>query len=104
MTSGKTHLTLEGLCHNWGFYISCRLHLPESLHQKIGSFDFSKAIGIMESMSKWDNGTGMSETIITKNVAVANCVFAMLICARVFVLKNLLKELPKDVDVMVAQW
>ncbi|KAF8241169.1 hypothetical protein L208DRAFT_1383632, partial [Tricholoma matsutake] len=22
--SGKTRLSLEGLCHHWGFYISCR--------------------------------------------------------------------------------
>jgi len=57
----------------------------------------------MESMSKWDNNTGTSEPDINKNVDVANRAFAMLICARVCVLRHLLKELPKDADAMEAR-
>src|SRR5882724_12033940 len=96
--SGKTCLTLKGLFHNWGFYISCQ---KDSLN--LQDCDFRTAIDIMESMSKWDNNTGTSEAHITKNVAVENRAFAMLICACVCVLRHLLKELPKDADVMETQ-
>jgi hypothetical protein len=104
--SGKTRLTLEGLCHNWGFYISCQLH--DSQNATTGSRDFRMAINIMKSMSKWDKGTGTSEADITKNVDVTNRAFAMLICARVFVLRQLLKQLPlkklpTDADAMAAR-
>ena len=71
--------------------------------QRTGSHDFQTVIEIMESMSKWDNNTGTSEAHITKNVAVENRAFAMLICACVCVLRHLLKELPKDADVMETQ-
>ena len=101
--SGKTRLTLEGLCHNWGLYISCQARSHNSQNLATGSRDFQTAIDIMKSMSMWDKGAGTSETDITKNVDVTNRAFAMLICARVFVLWHLLKKLPSDADVMVAR-
>jgi hypothetical protein len=54
-------------------------------------------------MSKWDKSSGMGEADITENVEVAERAFAMLICARVFVLAHLLKKLPIGVDVMAAR-
>ncbi|KAM6498411.1 hypothetical protein JOM56_006359 [Amanita muscaria] len=87
--SGKTRRALEGLCHNWGFYISCR--------PPIGSRDFEAATNIMMSMSKWDNAKGAD------NAKVAERAFAMLICARVFVLKCLLTNLPAGTDAVVAR-
>ncbi|KAM6495008.1 hypothetical protein JOM56_009631 [Amanita muscaria] len=56
-------------------------------------------------MSKWDGDKNGQNNIKnnTKNVDVANRAFAMLICARVFVLKHLLEHLPLDTDNMVAR-
>ena len=51
-------------------------------------------------MSKWDVAR---EADIAKNVDVADRAFAMLICARVFVLKCLLKNLPINSDATVAR-
>ena len=98
--SGKTRLSLEGLCHNWGFYISCR---GGSQKRAAGSRDFELATKIIESMSQWDESIGTGEADIAKNVKVAHHAFAMLICARVFVLSHLLKKLPIGTDVMVAR-
>ena len=99
--SGKTRLALEGLCHNWGFYISCRRQSIGSQSQSSGSRDFETVTEIMESMSGRDKGE--EEICIAKNVDVANRAFAMLLCARVFVLRHLLKNLPIGVDAMVAR-
>jgi hypothetical protein len=98
--SGKTRRTLEGLCHNWGFYISCQVGSDVSQKQTTGSRDFESVTELMKSMSRRD-GTG--EADITKNVAVADRAFAMLICARVFVLKHLLKNLPINTDATEAR-
>ena len=57
----------------------------------------------MEDMSNWDHGCDMDKADSTKNVEVANRAFQMLICARIFVLKKLLKNLPQDTDPMVAR-
>ena len=92
--AGKTRRALEGLCHHWGFYISYRPH------RRIGSSDFQAAIEIMTTMSKWDDKSGQNTT---KNDDVANRAFAMLICARVFVLKQLLERLPPNTDNVVAR-
>ncbi len=92
--AGNTRRTLEGLCHHWGFYISCRPH------RRIGSSDFQSATEIMTMMSKCDGDKNGQNA---KNVDVANCAFAMLICARVFVLEHLLERLPPNTDDMVAR-
>ena len=70
-------------------------HAERGRTQATGSRDFES---IMKSMS-WDR---TCEADITKNVDVANRASAMLICARVFVLKYLLKNLPVNTDAMVA--
>jgi hypothetical protein len=98
--SGKTRLSSEGLCHYWGFYISCQ---GGSQKRPAGSRDFATAAETMESMSEWDKSSGMSRPDVTKNVKVATRAFAMLICARVFVLKHLLENLPPGTDAMVAR-
>ncbi|KIL64994.1 hypothetical protein M378DRAFT_105538 [Amanita muscaria Koide BX008] len=97
--AGKTRRTLEGLCHYWGFYISCRPH------RGIGSNDLKSATKIMTTMSKWDGDKNGQNNIKnnTKNVDVANRAFAMLICARVFVLKHLLEHLTLDTEDMIAR-
>jgi hypothetical protein len=57
----------------------------------------------MEEMSEWDGSRDMGGPSFTKNVKVATCAFAMLICAHVFVLKQLLENLPPGTDTIVAQ-
>ncbi len=83
--SGKTRLTLEGLCHQWGFYISCR---GASKNWAAGSDDFLVAT-TMEEMSSWDKcNEGPDDP-----VNVARRAFEMLICAWLFVFKHLLTKL-----------
>lgn len=53
-------------------------------------------------MSEWDGSKDMGSPDFTKNVKVASCAFAMLICACVFVLKQLLENLPPGTDAMIA--
>jgi hypothetical protein len=98
--SGKTRLSLEGLCHNWGFYISCR---GGSEDLAAGSYDFQKATKMMEQMSQWDDSIGTDKADNTKNVKVAYRAFAMLICARVFVLRQFMNKLPNGTDLMAAR-
>ena len=90
--SGKTRVSLEGLCHEWGLYITCG---GGDMGQPSGSGDFKAATLIMESMSDWDGEAD--------NVEVAHRAFAMLICARVFVLKSLLEKLPSGTDPETAR-
>ena len=59
-------------------------------------------MGIMESMSNWDQSTGGAANS-NHNVDVAHRAFAMLICARVFVLKCLLEKLPSGTDAVTAR-
>ena len=54
----------------------------------------------MESMSQWDKSIGTGKANTTN---VAHRAFSMLICARVFVLRHLLKNLPSGTDAMVAR-
>ena len=54
-------------------------------------------------MSEWDGSKDMGGPDSTKNVKVATRAFAMLICARVFVLKQLLENLPPGTDATVAR-
>jgi len=90
--SGKTRLALEGLCLNWGFYISCGTD-----PQKVGSCDFHLATDLIKSRNNWDGASG-SDPNNTKSVNVANHTFMMLICARIFVLKQLLQNLPSGAN------
>jgi len=94
--AGKTRLSLDGLCFNWGFYFSC-----QSTNRVSGSRDFEVATDILVSMSSWNLGT--KEEHILKNKIAADRVFAMVFCARVFVLKRLMDSLPTGTDVWVAR-
>src|SRR6266542_3306167 len=84
--SGKTRLCLEGLCHRWGFYISCR---GASKNRAAGSSDFLAATQTMREMSGWDERTKATDGVIdpNRNTNVARRAFEMLMCARLFVLK-----------------
>jgi hypothetical protein len=97
--SGKTRLSLEGLCHEWGLYISCKL---TSGGWPAGSSDFAHAITTMQTISNWDKTTE-GTTDPNQNVYVAHRAFAMLICARVFVLKCLLENLPPGTNAVTAR-
>ena len=95
--SGKTRLSLEGLCEHWGFYLSCRSMPP----YPSGSGDFEAATNTMMSLSTWDRGK--SDKDILHNNATAKRVFTMLLCARVFVFKQLLDRIPAQTDVTIAR-
>lgn len=100
--SGKTRLCLEGLCHRWGFYISCK---GTSLNRASGSHDFLTATKEMTEMSGCDECTEVTDGTIdpNKNTNVARRAFEMLICARLFVLKHLLVKLPPGTDAETAR-
>ena len=54
-------------------------------------------------MSAWDAMNGTGEANVTKNAEVANRAFTMLICARLFVLSCIMKNLSTGTDPMVAR-
>ena len=66
------------------------------MNRAAGSHDFTVATELMAATSTWD-------TSIKHNVDAARRSFAMLICARIFVLKCLLEKLPPDTDVETAR-
>jgi hypothetical protein len=92
--SGKTRLSLEGLCLVWGLYISCQ---PGSDTRVGGSRDFLNSTATMETMRDWNDEES------EKNVDIACRVFEMIICARFFVLKYILEQLPPGTDAMKAR-
>jgi hypothetical protein len=79
--SGKTRLALEGLCHNWGFYISCQ---SNPMLRASGSRDFEAATTISTSMSTWNQG--MSAVDISNNETAADRVFYVLVSSSFCVL------------------
>ena len=96
--SGKTQLSLDSLCHHWGLYISCRTSNPlaatgHNPNLYSGSSDFGRALTILQEMSSWKHGRRQS---------AANCVFAMLVYLRIFVLTSFIKSLPKGTDSLTA--
>ena len=95
--AGKTRLALDGLCQNWGLYISCRpARGPAS-----GSDDFNVATEILQEMSVWNNVKSPED--VRKNEQAANRTFTMLLCARIFILKQLLQSLPLLTDATTAR-
>ena len=99
--SGKTRLCLEGLCHQWGFYISCR---GTSKKRVAGSMDFVTATQMMTEMSSWDECIEKTDDVVNPvKTNVARRAFEMLICARLFVLKHLLEKLPPGTDAKTAR-
>jgi len=66
-----------------------------------GSGDFEEAIRVIQDLSTWNWGTGPER--LSQNATAADRVFAMLLCARVFVLKQFLDCIPHPVDVLTAR-
>jgi hypothetical protein len=96
--SGKTRLTLDGLCANWGFYISCK---SNEAHLS-GSSDFETATGdIISRLSSWKKGSG--DEFYENNYDCAQRVFTMLLCARVFVMSKLIEKFPPETAVKDAR-
>ena len=91
--SGKTRLSLDGLCQHWGFYISCKTRRGLAS----GSNDFNIATEMLQSMRIWGSED------ISKNADAADRAFAMLLRARVSVLKQLLEQLPADTSATAAR-
>ena len=64
-----------------------------------GSNDFAEATLMIQNMSSWRTRKANPE-----NAAIAaSCAFAMLLCERIFVLKQLVRYLPVDTDPTVAR-
>ena len=93
--SGKTRLSLDGLCSHWGFYISCRTVTGTAS----GSNDFTVATQMLQSMSKWC----ANPPDLSNNGTAARCAFAMLLCARVFILKQLVQHFPAETNITDAR-
>ena len=75
--SGKTRLSLDGLCSHWGFYFSC------------GAEAGTVATQMLQSMSSWHTDPPDS---FNNGTAAARRAFAMLLCARLFILKQLVQR------------
>ena len=93
--SGKTRLSLDGLCSHWGFYISCRTETGTAS----GSNDFTIATQMLESMSS----RRTEPTDLSNNGTAAHRAFAMLLCARLFILKQLVEHFPAETNVTDAR-
>ncbi|KAF8338350.1 hypothetical protein F5887DRAFT_1137571 [Amanita rubescens] len=93
--SGKTRLSLDGLCSHWGLYVSCR----SMIGMASGSNDFTEATEILQSMSTLST----KSPDLASNGPVARRAFEMLLCARIFILKQLVQRLPVNTDVTVAR-
>jgi len=67
--------------------------------------DFLTASQTMMDMSGWDQRTLATDGVIDpdRNVNVARRTFEMLICARLFILKQLLEKLPPGTDAKTAR-
>jgi hypothetical protein len=96
--SGKTRLSLDGLCSHWGLYISCRTWRTTG-DTASGSDDFAVAMKMMQSMSTW----GINSPDLSKNSSTASRTFAMLLCARFFILKRFVQHLPRNTAVTDAR-
>ena len=94
--SGKTRLSLDGLCSQWGFYFSCRAEAGTAS----GSNDFTVATQMLQSMSSWHTDPPDS---FNNGTAAARRAFAMLLCARLFILKQLVQRFPTETNVTDAR-
>jgi hypothetical protein len=94
--TGKTRLSLKGLCHHWGIYFTCRSGRRSAT---FGSGNFQAATEMLTSISGWDP----ANQNFRQNAALADRVFAMLLCARVFIFKQLLTRIPLQTDVKKAR-
>jgi hypothetical protein len=96
--SGKTRLILDGLCHKWGIYISCRTNDSSKTG---GSLDFYAAtFEVLPELSTWN--IDVSNRLV-HNARSADRIFMMLLCARVFILKQLVDRIRPFTDPMTAR-
>lgn len=91
--TGKTRLSLEGLCCHWGIYITCESY------PSFGSSDFSEVTAMFTSSSTWDP----TDQKFWQKRNIVNRPFAMLLCARLFIFKQLLTRIPLQTDVKTAR-
>ncbi|KAF8163846.1 hypothetical protein B0H34DRAFT_697262, partial [Crassisporium funariophilum] len=92
--SGKTRLLVEGLCHNWGFYLT-----PDRV-PRLGSTDFSLSLRNVEAYV--EDGQFFSPTIpdsstsrekaLTANCTIARITFHHILLARLLVLEAFLSN------------
>ncbi|KAF8521957.1 hypothetical protein BU17DRAFT_64682 [Hysterangium stoloniferum] len=90
--SGKTRLALEGLCLNWGLYISCistRGSASGSKDFEVATEEMLPTLGTLPSLSFWSGATDR--------------VSAMLLCARIFILKQFVQHIPVNTDATLAR-
>ncbi len=57
-----------------------------------GSDDFTAVTEMLQSMSTWGQGQGSAD--ISENISAARRTFAMMLCARFFILKQLVQHFP----------
>lgn len=94
--AGKSRLSLEGLCEHWGIYLTCE----STSNFPSGSRDFTVATDILQEMGTWNAD---SDTIKRNAAAAADRVFAMILCARIFILNQLLNHTPSETDVRAVR-
>ena len=94
--SGKTRLSLDGLCSHWGFYFSCGAEAGTAS----GSNDFTVATQMLQSLSSWHTDPPDS---FNNGTAAARRAFAMLLCAHLFILKQLVQRFPAETNVTDAR-
>ena len=94
--SGKTRLSLDGLCSHWGFYLSCRTERGTAS----GSNDFTVATQMLRSMSSWREDP---PDLPNNSTTAARRAFAMLLCARVFILNKLVQHFPAETNITDAR-
>ena len=93
--SGKTRLSLDGLCSHWGLYISCG-----TVRGTVsGSDDFQQAKEMLQTMSTWST----KSPDLSNNTSPAQRIFAMLLCARLFIFKKLVQHFPVNTKVTDAR-
>jgi hypothetical protein len=97
--SGKTRLSLDGLCHHWGYYLTCR---DSDLSQDCtGSLDFNFATKtVLPSISSWNKEGGRC---LYDNAEAMRRVLLMVFCVRTFVLAQLVRLIPRSTNPIVAR-
>jgi hypothetical protein len=96
--SGKSRHSLNGLCHRWGCYISCR---DGNSPKTGGSLDFDYAVAkLLPFLRAWN---AKDPNNAQQNANSTDRVFTMLIWARIFILKQLMDQFPPSTDPLSAR-
>ncbi|KAF8500012.1 hypothetical protein BU17DRAFT_59107 [Hysterangium stoloniferum] len=89
-----TRDTVFGLCLNWGLYLSCTTTRGPASGSEYVEVAMEK---ILPSLSTWHTGE------IDENATAAHRVFAMLLCARVLILKQFVQHVPVNTRATLAR-